>query len=249
MRATKSVRDWAEKQAQHHTSLPGLLTAPLARLATITALLGALAWPPQVEATAVHNQAAYTAAHTSVPKRLPVSQATKDLIFVKSLGFDNVDKYVVYKASGVRVPDKLPVDHFNYMLQAASKHGIPKKIMFRLIAVESEFNKNATSQCGASGYMQLMPSTQRELMKNYGIKRGDMPKHKLNIFLGAAYLKDLFRYTRKHVDNDKGAWRIALACYNAGPDNVHGFRVPSYCKAYVNKITRKTYDAGPNERN
>lgn len=234
MRAAKAARTWAEKQTQQYHLLPGILTAPLARLATITALIGALAWPPTVEA----NVAVHTTPRKAVVIPVRISRAAKDLAFVQSLGFDNVNEYVVYRESGIRVPDKLPDEHLSYMLKMADKHDIPKKIMFRLIQVESEFNKNATSRCGAKGYMQLMPGTKRELMRNYGIKRGDMSEVQLNLFLGTAYLKDMYKYSRKHVGSDKKAWRVALACYNTGPDNVHGFRVPSYCRAYVNKITQ-----------
>jgi soluble lytic murein transglycosylase-like protein len=155
-------------------------------------------------------------------------------------GFTDLDRYRIYTASHVLVPKHVPQRHIAYMLGAARRHGIPPRIMFRLIAAESEYKQHARSHVGARGYMQLMPGTRRELRKTHRLREG-LADYKVNIELGAAYLKELHQAAAHVTKSDRRAWRLALAYYNAGPDRViqNGNRVPDYCRAYVDSITRR----------
>ena len=72
---------------------------------------------------------------------------------------------------------------------------------------ESNFNASAVSSAGASGLMQLMPTTARYLGVN------DTLDPEQSIMGGAKYLRQMLDQFDNNVET-------ALAAYNAGPGNV-----------------------------
>jgi soluble lytic murein transglycosylase-like protein len=110
--------------------------------------------------------------------------------------------------------------------EAARKHQLPVKLLTAIIKVESNFNPRAVSSEGASGLMQLMPSTARKL----GVT---------NIFDIKQNIDGGSRYLKKMLDRYEGKLELALAAYNAGPGAVdkHG-GVPPYqeTRNYVKKV-------------
>ena len=93
-----------------------------------------------------------------------------------------------------------------YILKAAKIVELEPEIIAAVIRTESSFNSQAISNKGASGLMQLMPDTAKELQ----VKDPLDPEE--NIIAGSRYLK---RQINKFKDID-----LALAAYNAGPGNV-----------------------------
>jgi soluble lytic murein transglycosylase len=88
-----------------------------------------------------------------------------------------------------------------------------------VVRQESRFIADAKSSAGASGLMQLMPSTARWVARQLGIKlsTSKVKEPSLNITLGTYYLK--------HVLKDlEGSPVLAAAAYNAGPKRARKWR-------------------------
>jgi len=102
---------------------------------------------------------------------------------------------------------------------------IDEKLVLAVIMTESNFNKGAVSPCGATGLMQLIPST--FAARNVGNNIWDIDQ---NIHAGTKHLAGL-------RDRHKGNVYLALSSYNLG-----GARVPvqgptpEAAKGYVNRV-------------
>lgn len=93
----------------------------------------------------------------------------------------------------------------------ARQYGLQESLVYAVIRVESNGDPNAVSRAGACGLMQLMPGTAKEM----GVTNIIDPAQ--NIAGGTQYLSKLVKLFGGDV-------RLALAGYNAGPENVkkHG---------------------------
>jgi soluble lytic murein transglycosylase-like protein len=101
----------------------------------------------------------------------------------------------------------------------AAKNGLDPYLVMGLILQESYFNPRARSSVGATGLMQLMPATGRELggrvYRSFNVSRLENPE--TNIELGTMHLKML-------VNLFGGNTQLAVASYNAGQGNVMKWR-------------------------
>ncbi len=113
--------------------------------------------------------------------------------------------------------------------RAASENQLDEAWIFGLMRQESRFINVARSNVGASGLMQIMPSTARWIAKQLGIKRfntREMQDPARNIQFGAYYLK--------HVqDSLDGSPVLATAAYNAGPGRAQRWRTSESMEAAV----------------
>lgn len=110
---------------------------------------------------------------------------------------------------------------------AASAYGVKPKLVYAVIAAESNGDPAAISRAGAMGLMQLMPGTSAE----YGVANAFDPH--ANVDAGVHYLSDLLQRYHGNVS-------YALAAYNAGPGTVdadHGIPAIAETRAYVARIT------------
>lgn len=101
--------------------------------------------------------------------------------------------------------------------QLAHKHAVDPALVRAVIEVESRGNTAAVSPKGATGAMQLMPST----AAMYGVTELTDPAQ--NIEAGIRHLKYL-------LDRHGGNLALTLAAYNAGEGAVarHAARIPPY---------------------
>ncbi|PJZ70778.1 lytic transglycosylase [Leptospira perolatii] len=107
------------------------------------------------------------------------------------------------------------------------KNGLDPDLVSSVIRAESNFKRNAVSEKGAMGYMQLMPKTADLL----GVEDPFDPEE--NISAGTKFLGDLVKRF--------GDTNLGLAAYNAGPGAVEKYKgVPPFreTKDYVQKVNR-----------
>ena len=123
-------------------------------------------------------------------------------------------------------PPTLPTTQYTEIITTmAQAHGVNPMLVQALIQVESNYRPRATSNKGAMGLMQLMPSTARQ----YQVRNPYDPK--ANIAAGVKHLKSLL--------DRLGTVDLALAAYNAGEGAVKKFNgIPPYreTRDYVARI-------------
>lgn len=171
------------------------------------------------------------ALHTS-QNRTDMTQtlgAVKEAIELKSVGpfSPALSQFSTVNKRNLNAPQEID----EVISRAADHYGIPKKLIQAVIKQESNFNPDAVSPAGASGLMQLMPSTARGL----GVNNIFNPEE--NVFAGTKYLKQM-------LDKYDGDINLALAAYNAGPGNVDKYNgIPPFKEttSYVKKVTDRYF--------
>jgi soluble lytic murein transglycosylase-like protein len=138
----------------------------------------------------------------------------------------------VYRSGGLARGRTAPLAQLRaryaeHVKAAAAKYALPEALLFAVMAVESNYNPRAVSEKGATGLMQLMPGTARDMFV------GDMYDPIQNIEGGARYLRHL-------ANQYNGDMVKTLAAYNAGPEAVRraGGGVPNIpeTREYVRKV-------------
>jgi soluble lytic murein transglycosylase-like protein len=125
------------------------------------------------------------------------------------------------------------VNTYDHWIRGASKkYALDPALVKAVIHAESRFDPLAVSPKGAKGLMQIDPLTVTEL----GITDPFNPKY--NIYGGVRYLREM-------LDAFKGDKHLAIAAYNAGPNQVLRHKgVPPFkvTKKYLFKVLRyQTY--------
>lgn len=136
------------------------------------------------------------------------------------------------KPEPVKLTDKRYHMYDDIINEAAQTYGLDPKLLRAVIKQESDYNNSDQSHVGASGLMQLMPETAKEL----GVTNVWDPRQ--NIMGGSKYLA-------QQLKRFNGDVKLALAAYNAGPGRVikAGYQVPNIAETqhYVNVILNKWY--------
>jgi soluble lytic murein transglycosylase len=109
----------------------------------------------------------------------------------------------------------LPLRHEDIIRQQARDKGLDPSLIAGVIYVESRF-RDQTSNAGAKGLMQILPSTADYIASKSGgtaFQQGDLATPQINISYGSWYL----RYLLEHYHGNE---LLALAAYNAGEGKV-----------------------------
>jgi soluble lytic murein transglycosylase-like protein len=122
--------------------------------------------------------------------------------------------------------------------RAALRYRIPVNLVRAVMHAESAFDQNAVSQTGASGLMQLMPATARDMFVS-------------DIFDAEANIEGGVRYLRFLANEFDGDMVKMLAAYNAGPEAVRRYdgAIPPFAEtqAYVRKVVKLYLEYKANE--
>ena len=129
------------------------------------------------------------------------------IVFVFLIVFNNKLLKIIY-----------PKTYAEVVSVYGEKYGVDENLIFAVIKAESNFNKNAVSNKGAIGLMQLMEETAKDVVNknnmqfNYDNLKEELLNVDNNINVGTMYLKGLLdRY--KNIE-------LAVVAYNAGIGNV-----------------------------
>ena len=109
--------------------------------------------------------------------------------------------------------------------RAARDTNLPPALLYAVAKVESNLRQDVTSEAGARGLLQLMPTTAATLAL-------DIEEPEGNVLAGARYLRQML--------DRFGSTDLALAAYNAGPTAVAragGSAPTAETRAYVANVT------------
>ncbi len=101
----------------------------------------------------------------------------------------------------------------------SQKYGLDPYLISAMIYCESTFRSDAVSSVGATGLMQIMPSTGRWLAEKIGIKNFTaqmLYRPSVNIEMGCYYMRFLLDRYGENVHN-------AIAAYHSGQGRVDGW--------------------------
>ena len=115
---------------------------------------------------------------------------------------------------------RFPVPHNDIMHPTTQTLGLDRAWVYGLIRQESRFIMDAQSHVGASGLMQVMPSTGRYVAKKIGLTdfvEDMLSDVRTNILLGANYMNMV-------LGGLDGSQVLASAAYNAGPGRLRSWR-------------------------
>jgi hypothetical protein len=142
----------------------------------------------------------------------------------------------------VRIADLAKLNRLKMLIKKyARRFGVDEDLVWAVVRQESGFNPNAVSPKGAMGLMQLMPGTAARM----GVSNAfDVEQ---NLAGGIKYLERCLSQFNQNVP-------LALAAYNAGPENVVKYQgcppfaetrnyIVSILKAYAGGLILKGWQA------
>ncbi|HSQ97684.1 MAG TPA: lytic transglycosylase domain-containing protein [Rickettsiales bacterium] len=133
---------------------------------------------------------------------------------VKNTGNENL---ITKIAKNLTNKDVYYVDNLFPILNIINLQNPNSNLVHSLIKQESGFHVSAESCVGATGFMQLMPDTAKQVAKQMNLKynyKSLKTNPVYNILLGSYYINSL-------IKQFQGSQILAIASYNAGPTPVN----------------------------
>jgi len=124
------------------------------------------------------------------------------------------------RSTPMDVAQRYPTPFKTQVLDRTKEIGLEAAFVYGLIRQESRFVMDARSSVGATGLMQVMPTTARWVAKKTGQRQfqiEQLNQRDTNIAIGTSYLKMV-------LDNFQGSMPMAAAAYNAGPSRPRKWR-------------------------
>jgi soluble lytic murein transglycosylase-like protein len=117
------------------------------------------------------------------------------------------------------------------LVRYAQENGLPADLLMSLAWVESSWRRNATSEAGAVGVMQIMPNTVEFVSKRLlGLRSNLDPRNPTSsVRMGAKYLRHL-------LDQNRGNTRQALIAYNQGLTSLRVNGAYSVAESYADRV-------------
>ena len=119
----------------------------------------------------------------------------------------------------IDMAQRFPTPYRSAVMDKSREIGLDPAYVYGLIRQESRFIMDAQSHVGATGLMQVMPSTARWVAKRIGINYSPsaLSDRDFNLRLGTHYLKLV-------LDDFGGSMAMGAAAYNAGPSRPRRWR-------------------------
>ena len=146
--------------------------------------------------------------------RKPNAALAADLQYVGGR-FNRAISYADRMSSSNTLGMRYPAGYRSLICKSAMQHGVDPLWLHAIIWQESKYNPNANSGASARGLMQFVPDTAETIAIPAGIPDFTLEQlfiPETNIQLGAYYWASLMQEFKSP--------QLALAAYNAGPDNV-----------------------------
>jgi len=115
---------------------------------------------------------------------------------------------------------RFPAPHAEILRPTTQSLGLDMAWVYGVIRQESRFIMDAQSRVGASGLMQVMPSTGKYVAGKIGLEdyvHTKLSDLRTNLLLGSNYLNMI-------LQRFDGSEVLATAAYNAGPGRINGWR-------------------------
>lgn len=133
-----------------------------------------------------------------------------------------------------------PTKYKSEIKKYSQKYNLPSSMIASVIKIESNYDKNALSEAGAIGLMQLLPSTAEEIAQKMNINFAvdDLYDVEKNIDFGCYYLRYLYDMFNGDVNN-------TLSAYNWGLNNVKTWILKGNADGYgsiINIPAKETYN-------
>lgn len=147
------------------------------------------------------------------------------VLLVILLNFKNIQK-LIYRQ-----------DYSEYVEKYAKEYNVDPLLIYSIIKAESNFDDEAVSGKGATGLMQLMDNTAKEIATNESLEyvsNESLFDPETNIKLGVKYFADLIAIFKNEA--------VALAAYNAGMGTVQGWIDKGTIKADGSDIENIPYN-------
>ncbi|MGL6107635.1 lytic transglycosylase domain-containing protein [Romboutsia sp.] len=116
--------------------------------------------------------------------------------------------------SETKIIDKImyPKKYSEQVIKYSNEFNVDKNLVYSIMKAESKFKKNAVSNKGAKGLMQISDITRNWAIEELNLGTIDIFDPEINIRIGCWYLNKLYK--------EFGDKNLVIAAYNGGSGNV-----------------------------